>query len=149
MTARELFEDARAASLELHRHDLKYDAMERRALSLGGSIATASRGSIPDRTARVDALIDYSAVMEPREREWCATIDLAASVLYGDDWQHGIARSLSLTHAEVLECIYIQRMTLPQTARRVHWSARKVCDLRREAFAFIDRVGIDLAIAGK
>lgn len=149
MTARELFEDARAASLELHRHDLKYDAMERRALSLGGSIATASRGSIRDRTARVDALIDYSAVMEPREREWCATIDLAASVLYGDDWQHGIARSLSLTHAEVLECIYIQRMTLPQTARRVHWSARKVCDLRREAFAFIDRVGIDLAIAGK
>ena len=149
MTARELFEDARAASWELHRHDLKYDTMERRALALGGSLAAVSRGSIRDRMARVDDLIDYSAVMEPREREWCATIDLAASVLYGDDWQHGIAKSLSLSHAEVLECIYIQRMTLPQTARRVHWSTRKVCDLRREAFAFIDRIGIDLAIAGK
>lgn len=149
MTARELFEDARAASSELHRHDLKYDAMEMRALSLGGSIATASRGSIRDRMARVDALVDYSAMMEQREREWCATIDMAYAVLYGDDWHHGIAKSLSLAHAEVLECIYIQRMTLPQTARRVHWSARKVCDLRREAFAFIDRVGIDLARQGK
>lgn len=149
MTARELFEDARAASWELHRHDLKYDAMERRALSLGCSIATVPRGSIRDRMARVDAMVDYSAMMEQREREWCATIDGAYAVLYGDDWQHGIAKSLSLTHAEVLECIYIQRMTLPQTARRVHWSTRKVCDLRREAFAFIDRVGIDLAIAGK
>ena len=149
MTARELFEDARAASWELHRHDLKYDAMERRALSLGCSIATVPRGSSRDRRGAVDVLVDYSAMMEQREREWCATIDLAASVLYGDDWHHGIAKSLSLAHAEALECIYIQRMTLPQTARRVHWSTRKVCDLRREAFDFIDRVGLDLAIAGK
>lgn len=139
MTARELFEDARAASWELHRHDLKYNAMERRALSLGGaSESKVASGSIRDRMGAVDALVDYERMMERREAEWCAAIDRAYAVLYGDDWDGGIARELSMSHAEVLECIYIQRMSIPATAARVHWSPRKVCDLRSEAFRFID-----------
>lgn len=49
MGARELFEDARQASFELHRHDLRYNAMERRALSLGGaSDPKVASGSIRD-----------------------------------------------------------------------------------------------------
>ena len=139
MTARELFEDARQASWELHRHDMRYNAMERRALSLGGaSDAKVSAGSIRDRMGAVDALVDYERMMERREAEWCAAIDRAYAVLYGADWDGGIARELSMSHAEVLECIYIQRMSIPATAARVHWSPRKVCDLRSEAFRFID-----------
>ena len=150
MTARELFEDARQASWELHRHDLRYNAMERRALSLGGSSEVkVSSGSIRDRMAPVDALADYDAMMRRYEQEWCATIDRAVSVLYGSDWRHGIARSMGLSHAEVLECIYIQRMSLAQTASRVHWSQRKVCDLRNEAFRHIDDVGIAAAERGE
>lgn len=139
MTARELFEDARAASWELHRHDLKYNAMERRALSLGGaSDSKVASGSIRDRMGAVDAMVDYERMMERREAEWCAAIDRAYAVLYGEDWDGGIARELSMSHAEVLECIYIQCMSIPATAARVHWSPRKVCDLRSEAFRFID-----------
>lgn len=139
MTARELFEEARQASWELHRHDMRYNAMERRALSLGGaSDAKVSAGSIRDRMGAVDAMADYEAMMERRVAEWCAAIDRAYAVLYGADWDGGIARELSMSHAEVLECIYIQRMSIPATAARVHWSPRKVCDLRSEAFKFID-----------
>lgn len=139
MTAREIFEDARAASWELHRHDLKYNAMERRALSLGGaSDSKVASGSIRDRMGAVDAMVDYERMMERREAEWCAAIDRAYAVLYGADWDGGIARELSMSHAEVLECIYIHRMSIPATAARVHWSPRKVCDLRSEAFRFID-----------
>ena len=139
MTARELFEDARQASWELFRHDMRYNAMERRALSLGGaSEVKVSSGSIRDRMASVDAMVDYESMMERREAEWCAAIDRAYAVLYGDDWDGGVARELSMSHAEVLECIYIQRMSLEATARKVHWSVRKVCDLRNEAFRFID-----------
>ena len=139
MTARELFEDARQASWELHRHDMRYNAMERRALSLGGaSDAKVSAGSIRDRMGAVDAMVDYERMMERREAEWCAAIDRAYAVLYGADWDGGIARELSMSHAEVLECIYIQRMSLTQTAEKVHWGTNKVCELRREAFAYID-----------
>lgn len=149
MTAREVFEDARQASWELHRHDMRYNAMERRALSLGGSSGTkVASGSIADRMRSVDALVDYETMMERREAEWCATVDRAYAVLYGTDWDHGIARSLSMSHAEVLECIYIQRLSLHRTAMKVHWSERKVCDLRNEAFAHIDSVGIDAAMDG-
>ena len=139
MTAREIFEDARAASWELHRHDMRYNAMERRALSLGGaSDSKVASGSIRDRMGAVDAMVDYERMMERREAEWCAAIDRAYAVLYGSDWDGGIARELSMSHAEVLECIYIHRMSIPATAARVHWSPRKVCDLRSEAFRFID-----------
>ncbi len=140
MTARELFEEARQASWELHRHDMRYNAMERRALSLGGaSDSKVASGSIRDRMGAVDALVDYERMMERRESEWCAAIDRAYAVLYGADWDGGIARELSMSHAEVLECIYIQRMSIAATAVKVHWSPRKVCDLRTEAFQFIDR----------
>ena len=139
MTARELFEEARQASWELFRHDMRYNAMERRAMSLGGaSESKVASGSIRDRMGAVDAMVDYERMMERREAEWCAAIDRAYAVLYGEDWDGGIARDLSMSHAEVLECIYIHRMSIPATAARVHWSPRKVCDLRSEAFRFID-----------
>lgn len=139
MTARELFEEARQASWELHRHDMRYNAMERRALSLGGSSdSKVASGSIRDRMGAVDAMVDYERMMERREAEWCAAIDRAYAVLYGADWDGGIARELSMSHAEVLECIYIHRMSINTTARRLHYGRSKVCSLRNEAFAFID-----------
>lgn len=150
MGARELFEDARQASFELHRHDLRYNAMERRALSLGGaSDSKVASGSIRDGMAPVASMVDYEAMMERRTAEWCAAVDRAVRVLYGSDWDHGLARELGLGYAEVLDCIYIQRMSLTATAKRVKWGVNKVCELRREAFDHIDQVGELAAIAGK
>lgn len=150
MSARDVFEEAREASFELYRHDLRYNAMERRAMSLGGSSEVkVAAGSIRDRMASADAMVDYEALMERKAAQWCSAIDRAVRLLYGADWEHGIAASLSMSHAEVLECIYIQRMSLTATAKRVRWGTNKVCDLRREAFAHIDAVGEDAAAAGE
>lgn len=118
---------------------MKYNKMEMRALSLGGeSEIKVASGYIHDRMSGVDTMVDYERMMERREREWCSIIDKAYSVLYGDDWNGGIAAEMSMSHAEVLECIYIQRMSLSETSRRVHWSVRKVTQLRIEAFRYID-----------
>jgi hypothetical protein len=150
MRASDIFEDARDASWELFRHDLRYNAMERIALSLGASSEVkVSSGSIRDRMSAVDGLVDYGSMMERREAEWCRRIDLAESILYGTDWEHGIASSLGLGYAEVLECIYIQRMSLSATATRTKFSKSTVQRMRRRAFGHIDRVGADAAIAGR
>ena len=149
-SARDIFEDAREASFELYRHDLRYNAMEARALSLGGAAdVRVASGGIADHTRAVDAMVDYEALMERKTALWCEKVDRAVRVLYGDDWDHGIAASLSMSHAEVLDCIYIQRMSIKATAQRVHWSDRKVCELRREAFAYIDMVGEQAAARGE
>lgn len=144
MGARELFEDARQASFELHRHDLRYNAMERRALSLGGaSDPKVASGSIRDRMAPVASMVDYEAMMERRTAEWCAAVDRAVRVLYGSDWDHGLARELGLGYAEVLDCIYIQRESIRSTALRLHYSRRTVAYMRNRALRFVDAVGAD------
>lgn len=144
MGARELFEDARQASFELHRHDLRYNAMERRALSLGGaSESKVASGSIRDRMAPVASMVDYEAMMERRVAEWCAAVDRAVRVLYGSDWDHGLARELGLGYAEVLDCIYIQRESIRSTALRLHYSRRTVAYMRNRALRFVDAVGAD------
>lgn len=144
MGARELFEDARQASFELHRHDLRYNAMERRALSLGGaSDSKVASGSIRDGMAPVASMVDYEAMMERRTAEWCAAVDRAVRVLYGSDWDHGLARELGLGYAEVLDCIYIQRESIRSTALRLHYSRRTVAYMRNRALRFVDAVGAD------
>ena len=149
MTARELFEDARQASWELFRHDMRYNAMERRALSLGGaSDAKVSAGSIRDRMGAVDAMADYEAMMERRVAEWCSVLDYATAVLYGLDWRHGVEAELGLGYAEVLDCIYIQRCSMRQTARRTHYSVRTCYNMRNRALAYIDVVGTDYLVHG-
>ena len=94
-------------------------------------------------------MVDYEAMMERRVAEWCGLVDRAVRVLYGSDWDHGIARGMSMSHAEVMDCIYIQRLSLQQTAERVHWSARHVCDLRSEALRHVDDVGPEAAARGE
>lgn len=144
MGARELFEDARQASFELHRHDLRYNAMERRALSLGGaSDSKVASGSIRDGMAPVASMVDYEAMMARRTAEWCAAVDRAVRVLYGSDWDHGLARELGLGYAEVLDCIYIQRESIRSTALRLHYSRRTVAYMRNRALRFVDAVGAD------
>lgn len=144
MGARELFEDARQASFELHRHDLRYNAMERRALSLGGaSDSKVASGSIRDGMAPVASMVDYEAMMGRRVAEWCAAVDRAVRVLYGSDWDHGLARELGLGYAEVLDCIYIQRESIRSTALRLHYSRRTVAYMRNRALRFVDAVGAD------
>ena len=148
--ARALFEDARQASWELHRHDVKYNAMEARALALGGGLASAGgRGAGIDRMRTVDAMADYEAMMEREVARWCSIVDHAVAVLYGWDWEHGIARSLGFAYAEALDCIYIQRLSVKETGRRVHFSRPHIYRMRNKAFDYIDAIGLEAAERGE
>ena len=148
--ARELFDAVRDASYELWRHDAEYNAMERRALSLGGGIASVSSpGSERDRTRPVDAMVDFEAMMARRVDEWCDLVDFGEAVLYGRDWEHGIAKSLGIGYAEVMELVYIQRLSMRETSKRLRLSERTAKRMKARALRFIDAVGTGAAIAGE
>lgn len=148
--ARTLFEDARQASWELYRHDVRYGSMEVRALALGGGLPVpSSHAGKADRMGAVDAYVDYESMMERQVAEWCAKVDAAAAVLYGRDWTHGIARSLGFGYAEILDYIYIQRLSINETARRARFARATVCRMRSRAFAYMDAVGLEAAARGE
>lgn len=148
--ARELFDAVHDASYELWRHDAEYNAMERRALSLGGGIVAATpSASGVDRTRPVDAMVDFETMMARRVDEWCALVDFGEAVLYGRDWEHGIARSLGLGYAEVLELVYIQRLSTREAGKRLRISERTARRMKSRALSFIDAVGTDSAIEGE
>lgn len=150
MSARELFEDARQAAWELERHDMRYNAMERRALSLGGaSDSKVAGGSVRDRMGAVDAMVDYERMMERRVAGWCAVLDQAYAVLYGWDWEHGVATALGLAYAEVLDFNYCQHLSIKETCKRVHFSRPTVYRMRARALNYIDAVGIAAAEKGE
>ena len=148
-SARELFDAVRDASYELWRHDATYNAMERRALALSGGIAAAtSPGSDADRMRPVDAMVDFESMMERKVDGWCSLVDYGEAVLYGRDWEHGIARSLGIGYAEVMELTYIQRLSMRETARRLKFSVSTCRRMRSRALSFIDSVGFETAISG-
>lgn len=148
--ARELFDAVRDASYELWRHDAEYNALERRALSLGSGIASRGTSGLErDRLRPVDAMVDFEAMMARRVDEWCALVDYGEAVLYGSDWEHGIAKSLGIGYAEVLELTYVQRLSLRETSKRMHVSHSTCKRMRSRALSFIDAVGCNAAIAGE
>lgn len=148
-SARELFDSVRDASRELWRHDATYNSMERRALALGGGNLPVRNGSIADRTQLIDDMVDYESKMQQWVDSWTDLVDYGESVLYGSDWDHGIAKSLGVAYAEVLELIYVQRLSMKETAERLKFSTSTCHRMRSKAFACIDAIGIDAAIAGE
>ena len=148
--ARDLFDAVRDASYELWRHDATYNAMERRALALGGGNPSPVRsGSQSDRTKSVDAMVDFESMMQSKVDEWCRLVDYGEAVLYGIDWKHGIAKSLGIGYAEVLELIYVQRLSMKETAKRLKFSMSTCQRMRSKAFSYIDAIGTDAAIGRK
>lgn len=150
MTARDLFDEARQASRELHRHDMRYNEMEARALSVcGGLSSTGTHGGAADRMGTVDAMADYEAMMERRIAGWCADLDRAYAILYGHDWNHGIAKGLGLIYAEALDYRYCQDLPMAKVAARLHCSRMTAYRAINRAFNYIAAVGIAAAEKGE
>ena len=148
--ARELFDAVRDASFKLWRHDITYNAMERRALALGsGNPEPVCNGAQTDRTKPIDAMVDYEAMMQGKVDGWCRLVDFGEAVLYGADWEHGIAKSLGIGYAELLELLYVQRLSMRETAKRLKFSVRTCHRMRSRALSFIDAVGFYGAISGE
>lgn len=149
VTARELFEDALHASRQLRELDIIVDVMEARSLSLSNAAApVASKGGIYDRTRLVDAKLDWEDGHRTLVNEYCAVIDRAAEVLYGEDWEHGLQRALGVEHAHVLDLYYIQREGWHRVASRLGIHPNTASRRRWEALRFIDANGIDRTVRG-
>ena len=92
-TAREFFESAREAARDAERIRRQLDAMESRALSLGGGGYEGRVRSTPDPDrigASVSAMLDQTDRLREREAEDYAIIDAACRVLYGPDNRSGL-----------------------------------------------------------
>ena len=92
-SARELFECAREASRDAERIRRQLEAMESRALSLGGGsfeprVSSTPTGGTMER--RVGALIDMEGRLRERQEDDYALMDFACSVLYGGDGDAGL-----------------------------------------------------------
>lgn len=149
-SARELFEAAREASRDAERIRRQLDAMEQRALSLGGGMGerVSSTGE-PDRMGgRVAALVDMEAALRERQEADYALLDLACAVLYGTGSHDGLW-SLVGWRADAIAHHYLNGMTWAQVAELMGYSQRYLWDQVQMAMDVCDGYGIAGTIAGR
>ena len=143
-SARELFEAAREASRDAERIRRQLDAMEQRALSLGGGMGerVSSTGE-PDRMGgRVAALVDMEATLRERQEVDYALLDLACAVLYGPANKGGLAALVPTWWADVLWWRYLDGSTWEQVAEAVGYSPRRCFDVAQTALEVADYYGL-------
>ncbi len=151
--ARALFVAARDASADAERDKRQLDAMEQRALSLGGGgfEPRVSSTSDPQRMAkRVDAYVDRSQALQERQDGDYAIIDLACEVLYGraQDGLTGLASLVPEWWCDVLWWHYLDGATWERTGEMVGYSAARCRQVADVAFDTIDSWGIVDTIRG-
>lgn len=147
VSARDLFDAARDAAIECERCRRQLEAMRE---SGGGSDVHVSRGSVSDPMARVDRIIDQEArwesVIERDER----LMDLATSVLYGEDQMGsgGVHALLGSVYADILWWHYLALEKWDRVGEIVHYSPQRCKQLRNVAFDLIDAHGIAETVCG-
>lgn len=150
-SARELFEAAREASRDAERIRRQLMAMEHAATGLAGSSLeprVRSTGE-PDRMAsRVASMVDREEMLRKRQEEDYALIDLACSVLYGDDNGGGLYALVGWP-ADAICQHYVNDLTWEATARLMGYSTRHVHERVRMAFDVCDGWGLAAVMSGQ
>ena len=127
-TAREFFESAREAARDAERIRRQLDAMESRALSLGGG---GYEGRVrptpdPDRIGAVTAAgMDVRAILEARRDEDGRVTDAACRILYGPDRRSGL-HALVGWPADAIYHHYLALRTWEQVADMMGYSVSHV-----------------------
>ena len=127
-TAREFFESAREAARDAERIRRQLDAMESRALSLGGGGYEGRVRSTPDPDrigASVSAMLDQGERLRERADEDYAIIDAACRVLYGADNRSGLYALVGWP-ADAIHHHYLALRTWEETADMLGYSVRYV-----------------------
>ena len=142
-TAREFFEAAREAARDAERIRRQLDAMEARALSLGGGGYEGRVRSTPDPDrigASVSAMLDQTERLRERADEDYAVIDAACRVLYGADNRSGLYALVGWP-ADAIYHHYLALRTWEGTAAMLGYSVRHVQTSVRVAFELADANG--------
>ena len=127
-TAREFFEAAREAARDAERIRRQLDAMEARALALGGGGFEPRVRSTPDpdrMAGRVAAMVDREGMLERRQEEDYRLIDAACRVLYGPDNRSGLYALVGWP-ADAIYHHYLALRTWEDAARLVGYSVSHV-----------------------
>ena len=136
-TAREFFESAREAARDADRIRRQLDAMESRALSLGGGGYEGRVRSTPDPDrigASVSAMLDQTERLRERADEDYAIIDAACRVLYGADNRSGLYALVGWP-ADAIYHHYLALRTWEATAAMLGYSVQHV---RRQVLYALD-----------
>jgi hypothetical protein len=136
-TAREFFESAREAARDAERIRRQLDAMESRALSLGGGGFEPRVRSTPDPDrigASVSAMLDQGERLRERADEDYAIIDAACKVLYGADNRSGLYALVGWP-ADAIYHHYLALRTWEETASMLGYSVQHV---RRQVLYALD-----------
>lgn len=153
--AREFFNEVAEASRDAGRVKRQLDALEQRALGMGGGGFGPRVRSTPnpDRMGNaVAALVDRETKRHARIEEDYRLIDKAVAVLYGSDLNGGLASLAPAWWADVLDLRYIEGMTWAEVGAAVCYSPSHCRLTANEAFGLLDAhaelftaLGIDLA----
>lgn len=151
MTARDYFEAAHHAAVELERTRAALMAMEARERASGSPVGARVSGGASDPMARTDARIDREAMWHRRIAEAEAVVDHATSVVYGPayDGGGGIAKGVGGAYADVVYWRYLDRKPWSQVATEVVVSPRTARRMHDLALDYVDSVGIEGAIEGR
>lgn len=149
-SSRELFEAAREASRDAERIRRQLDAMEQRALSLGGGMGerVSSTGE-PDRMAgRVAALVDMESALRERQESDYALLDLACAVLYGTDSEGGLSVLVPSWWCDVIWWRYLAGETWERVGSAVGYSPHRCWEVACLAFDVCDGWGLPSVMRG-
>lgn len=150
--AREFFEAARSAAIEVARYNERVSRMEQTEGLRGAPLSGARGGSRRDVNgmARVDARIDLEAAERRHIEEDYALIDRAASVLFGltQRGDGGADALLGWREAKVMDLYYLEAMAWRQVASVMGMSERWCRNAARVVMDLADAYGIEKVIAG-
>lgn len=148
----DLFEAARAASLDIESTRRKMERVEQMRAAEGmraQSYEAVGRGGVSDPTSRIDRRIDLEEIYERRLDEDYELVALADMVIYGrESGQGGVERLMGPDYADVLHFRYCAAETWDTVADRVGMSATWCKLAAKAALDQIDGYGIALMLAG-
>ena len=150
--AREFFEAARSAVLEVAKYHERVSRMEQTEGLRGASLSGTRGGSRRDVNGmgRVDARIDLEAAERRHIEEDYALIDRAASVLFGmtQRGDGGVDALLGWREARVVDLYYLEAMTWRQVAGVMGMSDGWCRSIANAAIDMCDAYGIERVLAG-
>ena len=135
--ARDFFNAARKASQDADTIGKQLDALEHRALGMGGGGFEPRVRSTPDPDRmglRVSALIDHGGMLERRQAEDYRLIDAACRVLYGPDDRGGLYALVGWPEDAIYHH-YLALRTWEGTAAMLGYSVQHV---RRQVMCALD-----------
>lgn len=151
-SAREFFEAARSAAIEVARYNERVSRMEQTEGLRGAPLSSARGGSRRDVNgmSRVDARIDLEAAERRHIEEDYALIDRAASVLFGmtQRGDGGVDALLGWREAKIMDLYYLEGWSWRQVAGAMGLSIGWCRTIVAAAMETCDAYGIGAMVSG-